>query len=234
MKLIPLLLATSALALLPSCAELDASAGSTERPPENGAQFRKGEGLSLTEEMARSIGLQTGGVTEQKVAARIPLTLRPLEGGQEAAGWLPADPAGKIRTGAVVELSGTPRSKGTIKSIQKPAFGSLGDYEVTVTMDVALKSGGELAVSVLLPETDSVTTVPLSALLKTAEGHFVYAANGTFYVRTPVKVGAMDADHVEIIEGLYAGDEVVTVGVTPLWMAELQVLRGGKACTCGQ
>ena len=57
--------------------------------------------------------------------------------------------------------------------------------------------------------------------------------NGKFFVRTPVTAGAMNDDHVEITEGLYAGDEVVTTPVMSLWMAELQVLRGGKACTCG-
>jgi multidrug efflux pump subunit AcrA (membrane-fusion protein) len=69
--------------------------------------------------------------------------------------------------------------------------------------------------------------------LKTAEGHFVYVVNGERYVRTPVKVGMQGVENVEIADGLYTGDEVVTVGVTPLWLAELQVLRGGKACTCG-
>ena len=48
-----------------------------------------------------------------------------------------------------------------------------------------------------------------------------------------VTVGAMNEDHAEITEGLFAGDSVVTTPVMSLWMAELQVLRGGKACTCG-
>ena len=43
----------------------------------------------------------------------------------------------------------------------------------------------------------------------------------------------MDEDHVEIKDGLYSGDVVVTKAVKSLWMAELQVLRGGKACSCG-
>ena len=57
--------------------------------------------------------------------------------------------------------------------------------------------------------------------------------NGKFYLRTAVKVGAMNEQAVEITDGLYSGDEIVASPVMSLWMAELQVLRGGKACTCG-
>ena len=48
-----------------------------------------------------------------------------------------------------------------------------------------------------------------------------------------MKVGAANEQSVEITDGLYAGDEIVAAPVMSLWMAELQVLRGGKACTCG-
>jgi multidrug efflux pump subunit AcrA (membrane-fusion protein) len=78
-----------------------------------------------------------------------------------------------------------------------------------------------------------VPSIPRSALLKTAEGTFAYTVNGKFYLRTPVKVGAMNEHVVEITDGLYAGDEIIASPVMSLWMAELQVLRGGKACTCG-
>jgi hypothetical protein len=43
----------------------------------------------------------------------------------------------------------------------------------------------------------------------------------------------MNNELVEITDGLYAGDQIVTSPVNDLWMAELQILRGGKACTCG-
>jgi multidrug efflux pump subunit AcrA (membrane-fusion protein) len=78
-----------------------------------------------------------------------------------------------------------------------------------------------------------VTSIPKSALLTTAEGTFVYAENDEYFLRTPVQVGAVNENHVEIIDGLYTGDVVVTTPVMSLWLAELQILRGGKACTCG-
>ena len=221
------------MAVLPSCTESEASTAATERPPENGAQFKKGEGLSLTDEMAKAIGLQTADVEEQKIASRLKFTLQPRAGSNEATGWLTSGYAEKIQPGQLVEILGKPGTKGKVSNIAKPALSGLADFEITVTSDPAIETAKEVEASVVLPDTEAAASIPRSALLSTAEGHFVYATNGKFYVRTPIKVGAMNDAQVEVIEGLYAGDTVVTVGVKALWMAELQVLRGGKACTCG-
>ncbi|MDZ4289414.1 MAG: hypothetical protein U0984_15730 [Prosthecobacter sp.] len=75
-------------------------------------------------------------------------------------------------------------------------------------------------------------TIPQTALLTTVEGHFVYAKNGDHYLRTAVKIGAKVERKVRIADGLYAGDEVASGAVMSLWLAELQYLRGGKACAC--
>jgi hypothetical protein len=234
MKLILLSLSALTLAILPSCTDSEASAvKSIERPPENGAQYEKGKGLSVTEEMARSIGLKTADVEEQKIAARVQITLRPLPGGKEANGWLTAAQVGKIQPGANVLFSGAVNSKGTIQNIEKPAFAETGDFEVTVSSNPPLPEGAEIQGAILLNEKEAAASIPRSALLSTAEGYFVYAVNGNYFFRTAVTVGAMNEDHAEITEGLFAGDAVVTTPVMSLWMAELQVLRGGKACTCG-
>jgi multidrug efflux pump subunit AcrA (membrane-fusion protein) len=80
----------------------------------------------------------------------------------------------------------------------------------------------------------SVATVPKSAVLKTAEGAFVYTVSGEFFLRTPVKVGADAGDTaVEIKDGLYTGDQIVTHPIMTLWMAELQAIRGGASCADG-
>ena len=64
-------------------------------------------------------------------------------------------------------------------------------------------------------------------MLDTATGAFVYVVNGEAYLRTPVKTGASDADHVEIADGLYAGDTVVASPVNQLWLSELRLTKGG-------
>lgn len=234
MKLILLSLSFLSLTLLPSCTDSEASAtNSTERPPENGAQFEKGKGLTLTEEMARSIGLQTAEVVEQKILARVPITLRPLPGGKEASSWLTAAQAEKVQIGATVLFSDAANRIGIIQKIEKPTFVGTGDFEVKVSSEEPLPEGSDIHAAIILKEVEATASIPRTALLSTAEGYFVYAVNGKHFFRTAVTVGAMNEDHAEITEGLFAGDSVVTTPVMSLWMAELQVLRGGKACTCG-
>jgi multidrug efflux pump subunit AcrA (membrane-fusion protein) len=75
-----------------------------------------------------------------------------------------------------------------------------------------------------------VVTIPRAALLGCSEGHFVYTVSGEHLVRTGVKVGASNAEFVEIADGLYAGDRVVLQPVMSLWMTELAAVKGGQAC----
>jgi hypothetical protein len=157
----------------------------------------------------------------------------PVPGTNEATGWLNASQVEKIQPGATVQISGQPGITARIKSIEKDKTSALSESEVVVVTENPLKGGSEVEAAVVLPETEEAASIPRSALFSTAEGSFAYAKNGNFFVRTPVTTGAMDEDHVEIKDGLYSGDVVVTKAVKSLWMAELQVLRGGKACSCG-
>lgn len=212
-----------------SCNESAASA--TGKTPENGAQFKKGEGLSLTDEMKKSIGFTVAEVGEEEIASSITLDLTATQA-NEARGTVPS--ASSIKPGMEITLaSGNAPLKGTVQSIEKVPFGIPGDLEVTVATTVPLTPGSQLKGTVEIPANGAVAVVPTSALLKTAEGSFVYTVNGSFYVRSPVKTGVSNDKFVEITDGLYSGDQIVTTPVMSLWMAELQVLRGGKACTCG-
>lgn len=251
MKIILLSILPALAIALSSCTESVASSHA-ERPPENGAQFRKGEGLALTDEMKQAIGLQIAEVSEAKIAPAFTVTLRitPTSDFQrvalthesqpstsEATGWLTSEQAKLIKPGMKVELrsaaTDAPVTSGTVSRVEKAAYATLGDYEVAVTADKSLPDGTQVAATFRAPAGDDVASIPRSALLKTAEGDFAYTVNGKFYLRTPVKVGVMNEQAVEIMDGLYSGDEIVASPVMSLWMAELQVLRGGKACTCG-
>ena len=67
--------------------------------------------------------------------------------------------------------------------------------------------------------------------LRTVEGAFVFAGNGSVYTRTAVQIGAEAGGFVEITDGLLAGDQVVTNGVAALWLVELRSTKGGAGCT---
>jgi multidrug efflux pump subunit AcrA (membrane-fusion protein) len=230
---ITLLGAITIATLNTSCLE---SKGATEKQPgqtpENGAQFKKGQGLSLTEKMSKAIGLEVEDVGEVKVASVISLNVS-AETQSSATGWVTPEQAKAIRPGVEVELHGDTTFKGTVEKIEVNPLGIMGDSEITIITAEELTVGKPLKAVLRQPAGDAVAVVPTAALLKTAEGSFVYAVNGDFYVRTPVKTGVTDDKFVEITDGLYAGDQIVTTPVMSLWMAELQVLRGGKACTCG-
>jgi multidrug efflux pump subunit AcrA (membrane-fusion protein) len=107
----------------------------------------------------------------------------------------------------------------------------------TVEVLVEIPNGAEtLAVgafvpaSVVLEREESVVTIPRAALLECSDGHSVYTVSGESFVRTAVKVGAMSGDLVEIMDGLYSGDQVVLQPVMSLWMTELAAVKGGQAC----
>lgn len=223
-------------ALNTGCQKADAASQAVqEAAPENGAKFKKGEGVSLTDEMKTTMGLKVADVGEEKIASMVSVSLSTSKPG-EASGWLAPQLAAVVKPGAEVELQpegNGPVLKGSVQRMEQMPFGTLGDYEVTVTTPASLAVGSRLKATLRATAGDAVAAIPRSALLKTAEGTFVYAVNGAFYVRTPVKIGAMNDELVEITDGLYSGDQIVTSPVMSLWMAELQVLRGGKACTCG-
>ena len=218
-----------------SCQKTEAaSTAATERAVENGAQFKKGEGPSLTDEMSRSIGLQVTDVSEQKVGSSVRLSIS-AAGERSATAWLNPAEAKAIQPGMEVRMQQEGSAtvlKGTVERIQQAPLAT-GDSEMTITTADVLPAGSAWSATLEHPAGAEVPAIPNSALLKTAEGTFVYTVNGKFYVRTPVVVGAANDQLVEITDGLYAGDQVVTTPVMSLWMAELQVLRGGKACTCG-
>lgn len=79
----------------------------------------------------------------------------------------------------------------------------------------------------------SVAAVPADSLLRTVKGDFVYVANGEWFLRTPVTIGASDGAWFEVKEGLYEGDHIVTRGTYALWLAELQAVNGGVGCADG-
>jgi hypothetical protein len=230
---IPLIGAITVATLNTSCLE---SKGAAEKPPaspaENGAQFKKGQGLSLTEAMSKAIGLKVEDVGEEKITPVVTLNVS-AETQNTATGWVTPEQAKAIRTGMEVEFHCDTTFMGTVEKIEANPLGVMGDSEITVTSAEKLMAGEPLKAVLRLPAGDAVAAVPSAALLKTAEGSFVYAVNGDFFVRTQVKTGATDDKFTEITDGLYAGDQIVTTPVMSLWMAELQVLRGGKACTCG-
>lgn len=92
---------------------------------------------------------------------------------------------------------------------------------------IALKTG---EVSERKEGGTAILVVPKSAILDTTAGTSVFVENGAHYKRTTVKAGRTFGDLVEITEGVYEGDKVVTSGAQVLWLIELRAVKGGKGC----
>jgi hypothetical protein len=193
------------------------------------ATFKEGRGLQFPPEVVAALGVRTAEAEERSLARTLDLTAQVFS-------------TGKIPRALTLVSSAqadglTPGLKTTdgaeLIAISRTAEKAAGQIELIFVLPGELRAsalGDTLTLSFMLASDAPALTVPRSALLDTATGTFVYVVNGAAYLRTPVKTGASNADHIEITEGLYAGDTVVTAPVNQLWLSELRLTKGGGHC----
>ena len=81
--------------------------------------------------------------------------------------------------------------------------------------DLKLRPNMRARLNIVTAEADSVVTVPHSAVLGEAGNLFAFVQSDTdelVYERRPVVVGLKDDRFVEIVEGIFPSDKVVTLG----------------------
>jgi hypothetical protein len=215
-----------------------------EKAAPSGASFKRGQGVILTEETRRSLRVEMAEVGERKLPMELHFSAqvfaenhKPTAAVTEhaectckASGLMAQAQAASLRMGSPVALTSRSgqRFGGVVLGMNKAL--ALGDAEVIVSITNAgaqLSPGEFLSVIVSVSRNQSVTVIPTSALLRCAEGSFVYALNGQAYFRTAVKTGAEAEGFVEITDGLFSGDVVVIQPVEKLWLIELRATRGG-------
>lgn len=215
-----------------------------EKETPSGASFKAGKGVILTEETRRSIGVETAEVTERKLPLEVRFNAQVFgenhkptaeetehaECTAKASGLLAQTQAMSLKAGQPVMMkpeSGEPLGGIVLRVNQALA---IGDAEVVVGVTNAgakLKPGEFVLTRIPIARERSVTVVPSSAVLRAADGTFVYTVNGDAYFRTAVKVGGEAEGFVEITDGLLSGDVVVTRPVEKLWLIELRATKGG-------
>lgn len=81
--------------------------------------------------------------------------------------------------------------------------------------------GAYVKAVLLTGERDGVLAVPLTALSEQQGAYFVYQKlDDKCYKKVPVRVGARNGTHAEIMAGLAGGEEIVTNGTTAVRLAE--------------
>jgi multidrug efflux pump subunit AcrA (membrane-fusion protein) len=219
-----------------------------------GVAFNAKKGLLVSPSTAKLIGLQVADVEVRQITATFEFSAQIYRAASEAQ-FVSPQPSGAPATLASGQVSPADAAKlsegqsvsvqsrdsvvslpGCILRLKRDLEKASGQVEVLLAIASAqqpLTSGAFISVTVPLGGEQNVVGVPRSALFRTTEGDFVYTASGEHFVRTPVKLGVVNHEYAEITDGLYAGDQIVTRPVMSLWLAELQSLRGGKACADG-
>lgn len=221
---------------------------------EAGVTFSAKKGLLVPPATAKFIDLRVADVAERNINAAFQFSAQVYRAASEVrfASLQPTGRPDALASGNVSLLDAAKLSEGQAVTVQSAAGGASlqgrivalkrdlekasGQVEVLLAVSDAqqpLASGAILSVTVTLDRGANVVGVPRSALFRTTEGDFVYTVSGDHFVRTPVKLGVANHEFAEIADGLYSGDQIVVQPVMTLWLAELQSLRGGKACADG-
>lgn len=255
-RILPLIVAAVVAVFIAGCGHKDGD-GHAHEPgeAETGVTFNAKKGLFVPPETAKFIGLQVADVGERKIAAALQFTAQVYRAANDAtfaslqrsaapdalaSGNVSAVEAASLTEGQTVSVQGADGGidlPGRIVTLKRALAKARGQVEVLLAISDSqrpLAPGAFLSVTVPLDGEKSVVSVPRSAVFRTTEGDFVYTVSGEHFVRAPVKLGVVNREFAEVTDGLYAGDQVVVQPVMTLWMAELQSLRGGKACADGQ
>ncbi len=250
---IPSVVIAAMLLVFLGCAKKESAEGTRGRGEEtresHGTTFKEGKGLEVPTATQKKLGLEIVEVAEQKLSSSIRLQVQVYyEAGEKPAKLTKPDYAyasGQIAPEKVSELqigqdvifqSKTPsphQVQGRLLRFDPSIQSATGQVEVLFEIPDPkhLYPIGTILEAVLVIKKDkNAVAIPRSALLKTAEGTFVYVQNGKHFFRTAIKVGIEEKEFVEITDGLYAGDQVVQQAVLPLWLAELQAVKGGAGC----
>lgn len=210
-----------------------------EAEPSSGASYKKGQGVIVKDETKKLLGLETAEVSGQTLPRKLEFMTQAFDlgtGGSasqgRATGTLPAVEIADLRVGleVVLHANGGESFTGRVQSLDDSLLRLHGEGVVVVEFTQPGTNAGAvtfLQATVMLPEVKGAVVVPEGAVLRTAEGTFVFAVNGEAYQRTAVITGAQANGLVEITDGLLEGDSVVTKPVEALYLIELRAVKGG-------
>jgi hypothetical protein len=223
--------------LLVGCQAKPGESAAGEEFVEIGPKYSAKNGLLVPADTRLSIGLKIVEVREQEVPATLGLQLRVYQRNHEsilASATATPEEAEMLKQGQLVRATvGGESFTGQITRVNDELLKATGMAEVMVAFRNPPGASAEeafLSASVELDSVASAVTIPRAALLECSDGHSVYAVSGEHFVRVAVEVGAISGDLVEIEDGLYAGDQVVSQPVMSLWLTELAAVKGGQAC----
>ncbi|MFZ0711414.1 MAG: hypothetical protein WAM53_15360 [Terrimicrobiaceae bacterium] len=210
-----------------------------------GARFAEGKGIALLEETKKAIGLELEEAQERKLAPAINVEAQiyrtpgePSRAGAEqsefayATAFANSTATERLKPGdsALLKLGET-EFPAKVWRIDTSSAEAVSSAEVILEISdpqKVLRIGDFVSGTVTVAGADTeVIAISRSAVLETSAGKFAFVQNGDFLLRTPVTTGAESAAHIEITDGLYAGDIVAHKPVETLYLIELRATKGG-------
>ena len=229
-----------------------ASCGRPTAPKSGGASgtveiYQPGKGLLLSKALKDSLGVEMTEAEERNIATTFTATAQVYRGADEpdsrdgayrtGFAYASAAAAGEMAQALKVGQAITVRNHAPSAASQAARIHRLnvGTAEVLLAIPDAEKRlavGSFLTVEFTRHGSEGGIVVPRAALLRLVGGPCVYVQNSQHLLRTAVKIGATDAQWVEVRDGLLPGDAVVSRGASDLWLIELRATQGGGGCGC--
>ncbi|HYG23820.1 MAG TPA: hypothetical protein VEH04_13630 [Verrucomicrobiae bacterium] len=218
--------------------------GGDRSEPAAGADFHRDRGVVLSDATRESIGLRTASVVLRTMPREIRFTVQLFgehhrhqvvendHSGCDVHGsaLLPMEMTNQVRVGQAVELLQLTNASPPGVVLNAHQALALGELELVVGFSNAattLRPGDFLPARIRTARERPVLAVPQPAVLRIAEGTFVYVETGGAFQRRKVLVGSESDGWSEIISGVREGEVVVIEPVHTLWLVELRATRGG-------
>lgn len=216
---------------------------------ESPSSYQEGKGLSLLDETRKSLGLEMAEVVKRKVRPELIVTAqvyrsasessrqygKERQGNAYATAFITPETVKQLKSGELLNFaskgSAQEMHQGVVWKIDSSQVPILGKAEALLELpdaDASLKVGDFIEAKIPLPPaSEDVLGILSSAVLKTSTGTFAFVQNGNFLLRTEIKTGTSSGEHMEVTEGLYEGDVIVTKPVEALYLIELRATKGG-------
>ncbi|MEM8982705.1 MAG: efflux RND transporter periplasmic adaptor subunit [Pseudomonadota bacterium] len=163
--------------------------------------------------------IKTGNTIAESTAAFHIVNLQPLI----AEMFVPEREFGKLAPGqavvATIDALANQAFAGTVERISPLVDAATGTFKTTVEMDAtgtALKPGMFARLNVVYDTRPNALLIPRNAIVETEIGDSVFVVTDGKVKRRPIQVGFSWGENVEIVDGLEAGDRIVTLGLSGL------------------
>jgi len=199
--------------------------------------------VALSDETRKAIDIEVVDVEDRQVARDIffaaqvyreasewSQNLGETSGFAYASALVDQSAAERLSPGATLLIQGQAATTGSVLRVDRTMLENSGRAEALIQIsdpERVWRLGDFARISFVEDESRETTVIPWSSVLQTAFGEFVYVLNGGSFLRTAVKTGARQGDYVEVLDGLYSGDQIAARSVETLYLIELRATKGG-------